>query len=253
MRDDKDGSNFPTNLKYRRAHGGMFREIEVVHHLATALPEGFEIYHSVITHLTSLILDNSMRLILSLWTPAEGLLMGKSRQKLLYAKRRLFKIVRQRRRISWQCHYQYSAMRSRLDAAGLSTTMTSCLVLPDYTILDDHIVAMPTMDYRCIPRLNSSATTYARFLNAGHGCNDIVKLRHFYATNFTFPYPRCTARTKSQPPCTASDGWQLGCLVFKLQNRSIGFSHCWLRKDPMALSLLEESCVKCKMLHTFFS
>lgn len=239
---------FPTNLKYRRAHGGMFREIEVVHHLATALPEGFEIYHSVITHNVTNSHDQFNEIDIVIMDPVGKLLLMEVKAgEVAMRNGSLFKLYdNEERDISRQCHYQYSAMRSRLDAAGLSTTMTSCLVLPDYTILDDHIVAMPNDRIIDASRFKLIGHYVREFLNAGHGCNDIEKLRHFLRNEFHVSLSLDVLHEQiSTTVHHLSDG--LATWVPRIQAPEQIYrisATAGSGKTQLALSLLEESCVK---------
>lgn len=239
---------FPTDLKNRRIHGGMYREIEVVHHLASALPDGYEIYHSVSTHNTSNSHDQFNEIDIVIVDPVGKLILMEVKSGDVAVKNgSLFKVYdNEARDISRQCHYQYSAMRSRLDAAEISTTLTACLVLPDYTILDDHIVAIPKDRIIDASRYKLIGHYVREFLHAGHGCNDVQKLRHFLRNEFRVSISldalheqvSSTVRHLSEGLATWVPRIEAPEPIYRI-SATAGSG-----KTQLALSLLEESCVK---------
>lgn len=86
--------------------------------------------------------------------------------------------------VSKQCHIQYAALRNRLKHAGIVTTVNSCLVIPDYSTTESHVVSLPIDRIVNARNYDKIGRCIRVFLNSGYGCADLSALRNFLRNEF---------------------------------------------------------------------
>ncbi len=132
---------------YQAGHGqgGLFRELEVIRDLEEALPQGFEIFHSVFIHNTGKKADEHCEIDLVVMAPDGRLLLMEVKAGEVHIRGgNMYKTYgRKEHNVDRQCENQYVAMVRRLKSAELRTDVISCLVLPDHSLESTDAVSMP--------------------------------------------------------------------------------------------------------------
>lgn len=176
----------PGNRPSIRADIGLYRELDVLERLEQALPDSYEIFHSLEWHRASQGEDRHGEIDLVILSPAGYLLLMEVKAgDLTLRDGSLVKLYSSREHdVGRQCRVQYSAMVNLLKEAGLRTWVTNCLVLPDYTVGQAHVVAVPreriidASDYEVI------GSKIQEILAGNHGTFDRDSLRHFLNNEF---------------------------------------------------------------------
>ena len=130
------------SLMYSR---GYWREIDVLRQLQRTLPDGYEIFHSVDWHSLHHGQDCHGEIDLVVMNPAGALLLVEVKSgEVELREGSLYKRYDDaEREVGVQIKVQYAAMRQLLKQAGIETALINCLVLPDFTLGYDYIVAIP--------------------------------------------------------------------------------------------------------------
>lgn len=178
----------PSNRPSLRNDAGLFRELDVLDRLQQSLPDSYEIFHSVEWHSIHKGDDRHGEIDLVIMGPAGNImLMEVKAGEVILRDGGIFKLYSSRepeRDIGKQCRVQYSAMVNRLKEAGLRVGIANCLVLPDYTIGDSHVVAIPRERIIDAGDYCTLGTRVKEILVGEHHNADRDALRHFLKSEF---------------------------------------------------------------------
>ncbi|MBC3805798.1 ATP-binding domain-containing protein [Undibacterium seohonense] len=177
---------YPSRLPIKKHNGGLFREIEVIERLAQSLPEEYEIYHSVEFHTVEDEHDQFGEIDVVVLDPVGKILLVEIKAGPVTLRDGSFykHYPNGDHNVSKQCRIQYAAMRNRLMHAGIVTTVNSCLVMPDYSIFESHIVSIPNDRIIDARTYDNIGRCVREFLATGYGCKDLSVLRHFLRNEF---------------------------------------------------------------------
>jgi hypothetical protein len=177
---------FPDLMPSVRQDGGLYRELQVIEHLRAALPEGYEIFHSVAWHSIHEGMDHHGEIDIVVMSPNACLLLLEVKAgDVILRQGGIFKLYADHKEhdVAKQCRVQFSALLDRLQKAGLHPFVTNCLVLPDYEVRGD-LVAFPreriidASDYAHIGQ------TVMSLLAGGNSTATMEQLRHFLGNVF---------------------------------------------------------------------
>ncbi len=176
----------PGTLPSPRDDGGYFRELQVVEHLRDALPERYEIFHSVSWHAVHEGSDRHGEIDIVVLDPSGSLLLMEVKAgDVILREDGMFKLYSNKEHdVGRQCRIQYGSMQNRLHQAGLHPFLASCLVLPDYRIQRGAAVAVPReriIDADDYPSLGKKVL---QLLAGGHSGEQIDRLREFLCNVF---------------------------------------------------------------------
>lgn len=176
----------PSYVPSIRHDAGWYREIDVLERLKDSLPDTYEIFHSVTWHTVHQGLDRHGEIDLVILGPTGNmLLMEVKAGDVILRDGSIFKLYTDNEHnVGTQCRVQYSAIVNRLKDAGLHSYVTNCLVLPDYAVKDEHVVAIPReriVDADDYDRIGSIAK---EMLATGQGNSSIELVRHFLNNEF---------------------------------------------------------------------
>lgn len=176
----------PSNRPSLRNDAGLFRELDVLDRLQQSLPDAYEIFHSIEWHSIHDGDDRHGEIDLVILGPTGSiLLMEVKAGKVVLRDGSMFKLYSSEEKdVGRQCRVQYSAMVNRLKEARLRTRLTNCLVLPDYTLGDAHIVAIPRERIIDASDYGNLGTRVQSILAGEHGNADRDALRHFLKSEF---------------------------------------------------------------------
>ncbi len=176
----------PSNRPSLRNDAGLFRELDVLDRLQQSLPDTYEIFHSIEWHSIHDGDDRHGEIDLVILGPTGSiLLMEVKAGKVVLRDGSMFKLYSaEEKDVGRQCRVQYSAMVNRLKEARLRTRLTNCLVLPDYTLGDAHIVAIPRERIIDASDYDNLGTRVQDILAGEHGNADRDALRHFLKSEF---------------------------------------------------------------------
>jgi hypothetical protein len=177
---------YPSALPNLKQNGGRFRELDVIDRLQQSLPEHYEIFHSVPLHSIQSDADHFGEIDVVVLDPVgKILLMEVKAGSVVVRDGGVFKLYANKEHdIGRQCKVQYGAMRNRLLEAGIRTTVNTCLVIPDYSINDAHILSIPQERIIDADKYANLGTWVREFLSAGTGCTDLPALRQFLRNEF---------------------------------------------------------------------
>jgi hypothetical protein len=177
---------YPSALPTLKQNGGLFRELDVIERLQQSLPENYEIFHSVPLHVIQSEVDRFGEIDIVVLDPSgKILLMEIKAGSVIVRDGKAFKLYANKEHdIGGQCKAQYAAMRNRLHEAGIRTTVNTCLVIPDYSIQDAHVVSIPNDRIIDADKYANLGTWVREFLSAGSGCTDLPALRQFLRNEF---------------------------------------------------------------------
>ncbi|MCB1954145.1 MAG: ATP-binding domain-containing protein [Rhodocyclaceae bacterium] len=174
------------SIEIARRTAAHHREVDVLERLVDSLHDGFAIFHSVDWHSVHDGRDQHGELDVVVVDP-EGrvaLLEVKAGQ-VEFRDRRIFKAYRSGEKdVGRQVRVQFSALLARLQAAGFHTYLSHFLVLPDLTIADSQIVAIPPERIIDARGFDEMGSRIRNGLAAGHGTHDVEALCRFFANQF---------------------------------------------------------------------
>jgi superfamily I DNA/RNA helicase len=135
----------PAQLPHVKHTAGLYRELDVLERLQTSLPDGYDIFHSVALHNVHEGTDRHGEIDVVVVGPAGNLLLVEIKAgDVLLRDGDIYKLYGNGEHdVGRQVRIQYVAMMSRLAEAGLSPSVTNCLVLPDFLVGETRIVALP--------------------------------------------------------------------------------------------------------------
>ena len=176
----------PSNRPSLRNDAGLFRELDVLDRLQQSLPDTYEIFHSIEWHSIHDGDDRHGEVDLVILGPSGNiLLMEVKAGEVVLRDGNLFKLYSSKESdVGRQSRVQYSAMVNRLREANLRAWVTNCLVLPDYTLGESHVVAIPRDRIIDAGSYDSLGTRVLDILAAQHGNTDRDALRHFLKSEF---------------------------------------------------------------------
>jgi hypothetical protein len=176
----------PSNRPSLRTDAGLYRELDVLDRLQQSLPDVYEIFHSVEWHNIQNGEDRHGEIDLVILGPSGNiLLMEVKAGQVVLRGGGMFKLYSSKESdVGRQCRVQYSAMVNRLKEARLHTWVTNCLILPDYTLGDSHIVAIPRERIIDATEYDNLGTRVQSILAGEHVNADRDVLRHFLKSEF---------------------------------------------------------------------
>lgn len=194
----------PSIVPSTRTNGGWYREIDVMERLKDALPDSYEIFHSINWHTVQQASDRHGEIDLVVLGPTGNvLLMEVKAGDVILRDGGIFKLYTDREHnVGNQCRLQYSAVMNRLQEADLHPYVTNCLVLPDYVIDSGHLLAMPRERIIDADGYDTIGTRVKEMMSAGPRDVDRESLRHFFnnefrvSTNFTVLRDQVIATTE---------------------------------------------------------
>jgi hypothetical protein len=176
----------PSNRPSLRTDAGLYRELDVLDRLQQSLPDVYEIFHSIEWHSIDKGGDRHGEVDLVILGPTGSiLLMEVKAGEVILRNGGMFKLYSSKESdVGQQSRVQYSAMVNRLKEARLRTTVTNCLVLPDYAIGDSHVVAIPRERIIDAAGYDNLGTRVQSIMGGEHGNADRDALRHFLKSEF---------------------------------------------------------------------
>ncbi len=111
----------PSLLPAAAAHGGLYRELDVLDRLQTSLSDGYEIFHSVSLQTDHDGLDRHREIDIVVLGPSGNVLLIEVKAGAVTLRDgSIYKLYAgSEKDVARQCRMQFSAMLSRLTEAGL--------------------------------------------------------------------------------------------------------------------------------------
>lgn len=177
---------FPATLPSVKERGGLFRELDVIERLQLSLPDNYTLFHSLPLHSVQEERDRFGEVdIVAVAPNGNVLLIEVKAGGLVLREGTLFKLYATREHdVARQSRMQHAGLISRLKQAGLRTYVTTCLVLPDYTLTDDALVSYPRERIVDAAGYAQLGTSVKVFLSDGAGCSELDRLHHFLRNEF---------------------------------------------------------------------
>lgn len=169
-----------------RDDAGLFRELDILERLQHSLPDGFEIFHSVSWHALHEGNDRHGEIDLVVLGPTGNILLLEVKAGAVILRNgEVFKLYGSREHdVARQVRVQFAAMVSRLSEAGLHAHVTNCLVLPDYRVGREQIVAIPRDRIIDATEFDVLGTRVRELVSIGHSQSDVDAVRRFLANEF---------------------------------------------------------------------
>lgn len=119
-----------------RTDRGLFRELDVLDRLEASMPSGHSIFHSGAWHSPYEGDDQHGEIDIVILAPFGNiLLMEVKAGDVLLREGAIFKLYKDREHnVAKQINVQFGTMLKRLREAKLHAHVTTCLILPDYTM-----------------------------------------------------------------------------------------------------------------------
>ncbi len=176
----------PSVLPSARQNGGRFREIDVIERLKQSLPDGYEIFHQVPLHSVREGVDRYGEIDVVVMSPGGNLLLMEIKAGDVSLRNgEIFKLYSDKEHdVGRQCRIQYAAMVNRLQEAHLHPHVGTCLVLPDFSVRDVHVVSVPRDRIIDSTEFDFLGSRVREMLAQGRGCDDLDALRHFLSNEF---------------------------------------------------------------------
>lgn len=168
---------------------GHFRELAVLKDLEEGLPAQFAVFHNVFVHNSDGQSDEHCEIDLVIMGPDGRLVLMEVKAGGVEERDgRLYKhYQKQEHDIGRQCLNQYMAMVHRLDASGLRTDLTRCLVLPDHVLQAGQAVSMPNIriiDAHGYAQLATRIRAMLETAPSGRPMSDVEAIRGFLDNQF---------------------------------------------------------------------
>lgn len=170
-----------------RRDAGLVRELQVLDHLRLALPEGFEVFHSIDWTSEHGGVDRHGEFDLVVLAPNANILIVEVKAgDVVLREGEVFKLyTRKEHDVGRQMRTQHAAMLARLASANLQAYVTSCLVLPDYRLLNsEEVVSIPRDHIIDADDYELLGTRVRELLGRGHSRSDRDVVRRFLANEF---------------------------------------------------------------------
>nr|WP_229265232.1 ATP-binding domain-containing protein [Duganella sp. 1224] len=190
----------PSTAGALRQDGGLHRELDLVNGLAAALPDGYEVFHGIALHTVRAGHDYYGEIDVVVMAPSGALLLMEVKAGAVALREgQIYKLYGQDERdVSKQCRLQRASLLGRLQDARIDTSVTSCLVLPDFHLTEAQAVSVPReriVDAALYPRV---ATLAREWLAGGRGCAQLDALRQFLRNQFRVTMDLSAARDELQ-------------------------------------------------------
>lgn len=176
----------PSTLPSSRHSGGRYRELDTLRRLQESLPDGYEIFHNVSLSSMHDGLERYGEIDIIVMAPSGSLLLMEVKAGAVSVRDgEIYKLYADKEHdVGRQCRIQYAAMVNRLTEAGLHPYVSSCLVLPDYSVEGSHIVSMPYARIIDAAGYDFLGSRVREFLAAGQKPVDASALRRFLNNEF---------------------------------------------------------------------
>ena len=169
-----------------RHDAGLFRELDVLHRLQQSLPDGYEVFHSVTWQTAHQGEDRHGEIDLVVLAPSGNMLLVEVKAgDVELGDGRLVKLYGRREHdVARQTRVQHGAMLNRLAESGLNAHVTSCVVLPDFRVVEAAIVAVPRERIIDASDYAQLGTRVRELLEHGSSRSDVESLRRFLGNVF---------------------------------------------------------------------
>jgi len=169
-----------------RMDAGRYRELEILERLRDHLPAGFEVFHNIALHTIRGGRDCYGEIDIIVMSPNGALLVMEVKAgPVLLRDGEIFKLYGDGEcDVARQGRLQRVAMQNRLQEAGLHPALLSCLVLPDYDLLDSQVISIPRERIIDAARYGDMVSTVRDWLGAVHTRADRDALRRLLLNQF---------------------------------------------------------------------
>lgn len=170
-----------------RRDAGLVRELQVLDHLRLALPEGYEVFHSIDWTSEHGGVDRHGEFDLVVLAPNGNILIIEVKAGgVVLRDGELFKLYsRKEHDVGRQMRTQHAAMLARLASADLNAYVTSCLVLPDYRLRPgDEVVSIPRDHVIDADDYDALGARVRELLGCGQSRSAREAVRRFLANEF---------------------------------------------------------------------
>ena len=176
----------PHLLPPLRTDAGRYRELDVLERLRDHLPDGFEVFHSVALHTVHNGHDRYGEIDIVVLAPNGNLLLMEVKAGAVVLREGgIYKLYGSGERdVARQALVQRAAMQNRLQQAGIHPELVSCLVLPDYTLGDGQVTAIPRERIIDAVGYDRMVTTVRDWLAPTHRLVDREALRRLLLNQF---------------------------------------------------------------------
>jgi len=166
---------------------GRDRELDVLYRLQSSLPDGYEIFHSVSWHTLHNDRDKHGEIDIVVLSPIGNVLLVEVKAgDVSIANGKMIKAYRDDSTdVGRQTKIQFAAMVDRLSKAKLRAHVTNCLVLPDYVVGNQQIVALPPERIIDATRFDQLGALAREMMTTDHSGVDVESLRRFLSNEFS--------------------------------------------------------------------
>ncbi len=165
---------------------GLERELDVLYRLEASLPAGYEVFHSVSWHALHNDRDKHGEIDIVVLAPTGHVLLVEVKAgDVAIADGQMTKVYRDGASdVGRQTRVQFAAIVARLTQAGLHAPVTNCLVLPDYSIGDQHLVSIPPERIIDATRFDQLGSLVREMLRGEPATTELERLRKFFCNEF---------------------------------------------------------------------
>ena len=183
----------PSMLPPLRQNGGLYRELDVLEKLRLSLSDGYEIFHSVSLHSVHENIDKYGEIDIIILGPSGNILLMEIKAgSLVLRDGDIFKIYQAKEHdVGRQCSIQYAVMLNRLKDANLDAFLSTCLVLPDFSLNNVHVVSVPKERIIDATQFEYIGALVQAMLGVGSGCSDLPRLKLFLRNEFQISLDLC--------------------------------------------------------------
>lgn len=176
----------PETFDQIRQDAGLFRELDVMERLKQSLPDNYEVFHSISWFSVQNSYDQHGEIDIVVMSPKGNLLIIEVKSgEVILRNGEIFKVYKNSESsVSRQCKFQYSAMLHRLTDAKLHPFVTSCLVLPDYTLSGADLISFPKERIISAENYDYLGTRIQEILSNASNREDVEAVRHFLMSEF---------------------------------------------------------------------
>lgn len=174
------------NLAKPRFSTGLDRELDVLYRLQSSLPDGYQIFHSVSWHSLYNDRDKHGEIDIVVLSPIGSVLLIEIKAgDVSITDGQMIKLYREGPSdVGRQTKVQFAAMVNRLSQAGLNAQVTNCLVLPDYIVGNQHVIAIPPERIIDATRFDQLGSIVREMLALTQSTSDVEQLRQFFSNEF---------------------------------------------------------------------
>lgn len=177
---------WPSALPPLKQNGGLYRELDVLEKLRHSLSDGYEIFHSIGLHSVHENIDRFGEIDIVILGPSGNILLMEIKAgNLVLRNGEIFKIYNTREHdVGRQCSIQYVVMINKLKEAHLDAFLSNCLVLPDFSLDNVHVVSIPKERIIDTNQFEHIGALVKAMLGVGTGCSDLPRLKLFLRNEF---------------------------------------------------------------------